>query len=106
VRRTRQRILVAALAALVLTGPARLHVVATVKTPTQPISVSPSGPARPAASFDFGGVLRIDPRTNTVSARVKTGRGPIGVAYGAGSVWVANWLENTVSRVDPASERC
>ena len=55
------------------------------------------------ASFDFGGVIRVDPATNRVVARIKTGRGPIGVAFGAGSVWVANWLANTVTRIDPAT---
>ena len=49
--------------------------------------------------------LRIDPRTNAVTARIRTGRGPIGVAYGAGSVWVANWSEDTMSRVDPDRPR-
>jgi virginiamycin B lyase len=82
---------------------APLHVVATVATPARPIGVAYGSGAVWTASFDFGGVLRIDPKTNRITARIKTGRGPIGVTYGAGSVWVANWLEDTVARVDPNS---
>ena len=53
-------------------------------------------------------LIRIDPRTGRVSARIPiaTGRGPtapypIGVAFGSGSVWVLNGNTGTVSRVDP-----
>ena len=92
-----------ALAAALVATP--LHVAATIRTPTQPIGVAYGAGAVWTASFDFNGVLRIDPRTNAVTARIKTGRGPIGVAYGAGSVWVANWSEDTIARVSPATGR-
>jgi DNA-binding beta-propeller fold protein YncE len=34
---------------------------------------------------------------------IEVGQGPIGVATGAGAVWVANAADGTVSKVDPAS---
>jgi ABC-type transport system substrate-binding protein len=45
-------------------------------------------------------VVRLDPRTKTVTARVGVGSGPTAVAYGFGAVWVANNLDGTVSRID------
>ena len=32
---------------------------------------------------------------------IEVGSGPLGVAVGAGSVWVANHCDGTVSRIDP-----
>jgi YVTN family beta-propeller protein len=47
--------------------------------------------------------LKIDPATNQVTRTIPVGDGPQGIAVGAGSVWVANGLDGTVSRVDPVS---
>ncbi len=33
------------------------------------------------------------------------GRAPVGIAYGAGSVWVANSGDGTVSRIDPTTSK-
>ena len=35
-----------------------------------------------------------------VTKTIRVGREPIGVAFGANAVWVANKLDNTVSRID------
>jgi YVTN family beta-propeller protein len=48
-------------------------------------------------------VVRIDPRTGTVTQAINVGSGPTAVAYGAGSVWVANNLDGTVSQIDPSA---
>jgi YVTN family beta-propeller protein len=45
-------------------------------------------------------VLRLDPRTRRVLARVKTGSQPCGMAIGAGSVWVEDYGDGTVTRID------
>src|SRR5439155_10504183 len=50
-----------------------------------------------------GTVSRIDPATNTVSAPVRVGNGPTGVAVAPNGVWVANNLDGTVSRIDPGT---
>ena len=47
-------------------------------------------------------VALIDPASATVSPGYEVGRGPTAVATGAGSVWVANGLDATVSRIDRA----
>jgi YVTN family beta-propeller protein len=51
-------------------------------------------------------LVRIDPATNRVSARIKLkGSFPLGVTYGAGSVWVANRNSGTVTRVNPRTNK-
>ena len=48
-------------------------------------------------------MLLIDPATNAIRATIPTGRGTSGIATGAGSVWVTNTIDRTVSRIDPSS---
>jgi DNA-binding SARP family transcriptional activator/DNA-binding beta-propeller fold protein YncE len=49
-------------------------------------------------------VVRIDPATNAITSVTKVGRDPDALAYGAGSLWVVNWRDRTVSRVRPSGE--
>ena len=49
--------------------------------------------------------MRIDPATNRISAAIPVGRGALGVATGAGSVWVADAVDHAVSRIDPVTNR-
>ncbi|MEA2461485.1 MAG: virginiamycin lyase, partial [Actinomycetota bacterium] len=68
----------------------------------RPVGVAVGGGSTWVATFDRGGVLsRLDPETGKVSQRIPADEGALGVAYGAGSVWVTNNLAGTVSRVDP-----
>ena len=48
-------------------------------------------------------MLRINPTTSTVQARIRVGNGPSGIAFGADRVWVANGQDGTVSTIDPQS---
>jgi YVTN family beta-propeller protein len=53
-----------------------------------------------------GAALRLDPRTNTVRARVAVGISPGDGAVDAhGRIWIPNKGDGTVSRIDPASNR-
>ena len=49
-------------------------------------------------------VTRIDPDSNSVTS-FAVGRAPVGIAYGAGAVWVANSGDGTVSRIDPTTSK-
>jgi sugar lactone lactonase YvrE len=58
-----------------------------------------------AIDIFFDELLRIDPETNRISDRIPVGGLPTGIAIGHGSVWVANQLDATVSRVSPVTGR-
>ena len=49
-------------------------------------------------------VARVDSRSGAPKATVAVGNEPAGIAVGAGSTWVADDLDNTVSRIDAAGE--
>jgi serine/threonine-protein kinase len=60
------------------------------------------GRARGAtASISVDSLQRIDPRTNRLVATIPAGGQPVGVAVGAGAVWVIDDDERTLLRVDP-----
>jgi YVTN family beta-propeller protein len=46
-------------------------------------------------------VAAIDPGTDTVAGAVPVGTRPGAIAFGSGSLWIANQDDGTVSRVDP-----
>lgn len=50
-------------------------------------------------------LLRLDPLTGKVVARITVGDGPLSVAAAEGSVWVTNREDATVSQVDPQRNR-
>jgi YVTN family beta-propeller protein len=53
-----------------------------------------------------GSLVSIDPvRNRRVGRRIPLGRAPRTVAAGAGALWVADELEGTLTRVDPARSR-
>jgi serine/threonine-protein kinase len=46
--------------------------------------------------------MRIDPkRGKVVGKEIKVGETPVGLAAGAGALWVSNNASNTVSRINP-----
>lgn len=49
-------------------------------------------------------VLRIDPSTGDVLARIDVGTAPTAVAVGQDAVWVANFNDATVTRIDPVTD--
>lgn len=53
--------------------------------------------------FEAGTLVKVDPRTNAVVARVAVGRRPSGVVSFAGMMWVANQNSDNVMRIDPAT---
>lgn len=92
--------------------------------PTVSATAQPSTPAYVVASLDAGDkpcaveggfgsvwvsvygddvVLRIDPETREILARIKTDFAPCGIAIGGGSVWIENYGGASVTRVDPSA---
>ena len=52
-----------------------------------------------------GSVVRVDPTTGKVVARIRVGASPLAVADAFGSVWVSNGDGGTVTRIDPVTNR-
>lgn len=50
-------------------------------------------------------VVRIDPATDAIVARIPVGEAPAGIAVSPGSVWVANRFGHSVSRIDASTNR-
>jgi DNA-binding beta-propeller fold protein YncE len=50
-------------------------------------------------------VLRVDPHSLGVLARIPVGRLPLAMAYFAGAVWVRNEKGSSVARIDPATNQ-
>src|ERR1041384_7766580 len=50
------------------------------------------------ADLVLGRVVRLDPATNAVSKRIAFATRPFGMAYGSGSVWVADRSLNVLAR--------
>ena len=67
------------------------------------VTLSASGSASLRVGANSLAVL--DPRSNTVVASASVGVRPGAIAFGAGSLWVANMDDQTVSRIDPATLR-
>jgi ABC-type branched-subunit amino acid transport system substrate-binding protein/streptogramin lyase len=57
------------------------------------------------ATSEEGVLWRVVPGRPPIERTIEVGAGARYVAFGDGAVWVANWNDSTVSRVDPASEQ-
>ena len=49
-----------------------------------------------------GDISRVDPTSYRIADNIPIGNRPTAIATGAGSVWVADSIDNTVTRIDPA----
>jgi YVTN family beta-propeller protein len=47
--------------------------------------------------------VKIDSTTNRIVDTIPVGRGASGVAVGAGSVWVADAIDHSLTRIDPST---
>jgi YVTN family beta-propeller protein len=64
------------------------------------------GSAWVGLTTDMGGLLiRVDPTSDHVVARIPVGGFPTRMVAGAGAMWVSNDQDGTLSRVDPATNR-
>jgi YVTN family beta-propeller protein len=64
-----------------------------------------SGSSAGSVQVPANSVAVIDPHSNTVAGSAPVGSRPGAIAFGSGSLWVANLDDQTVSRVDPTSLR-
>ena len=85
-----------ALGVLAMAGVAAVAVVALV---------SQAGGAAPLSAVAAGSVGAVSQASGSITADVPVGSSPSGVAVGQGSVWLANYSDDTVSRINPADPR-
>jgi virginiamycin B lyase len=83
-------------------------VVATIAVDAGPTQVTVAGGAVWVGGWDSGRLVRVDPATNRVVARIPVGRpqqSPIAIAATPQAVWVVDFGDARVLRVDLASNR-
>ena len=83
-------------------------VVATVRVGAEPTQVAVGAGAVWVGVWATGTLVRIDPASNLVVARIPVGRpheSPIAIAADARAVWVIDFGDARVVRIDPASNR-
>jgi hypothetical protein len=83
-------------------------VVATIAVGAEPSQVTVAAGAVWVGVWDTGMLVRVDPATNRVAARIRVGRpqeSPVAVAATAGAVWVVDFGDAQVLRVDPTTNR-
>ena len=73
-------------------GLAAIAVVVAIALPDPPPDTGPNS------------VVRIDPDSAEVVASVQVGAGPTALSFADGSLWVANEVDQTVSRIDTATQ--
>ena len=61
-----------------------------------------SGATGTSSAIMPNGAGAVDPVTGRVAASVPVGSAPGGIAAGAGSIWVTNGADGTVTRIDPS----
>ena len=57
------------------------------------------------SDYENNKVLRIDPASGKVLAKIPVGKQPLGVVVTADAVWVANEHSGSVTRIDPATNK-
>jgi streptogramin lyase len=83
-------------------------VVATITVGAAPTQVTVAAGAVWVGGWGTGKLVRVDPATNRVAARIPVGRpqeSPIAIAATARAVWVVDFGDAQVLRVDPATNR-
>jgi hypothetical protein len=83
-------------------------VVATIAVGAAPTQVTVAAGAVWVGGWGTGMLVRVDPATNRVAARIRVGRpqeSPVAIAATARAVWVVDFGDAQVLRVDPATNR-
>jgi YVTN family beta-propeller protein len=83
--------------------------VATIRPPYSPLGGAGArgsitvGAGSVWVAFGDSSVSRIDPRSRVVIATAFAGNTPSAIAYGNGSVWIANEADSRVTRINPVT---
>jgi len=72
---------------------------------SRPCSVAFAAGSAWASLYGTNEVVRVDPATNTVIARIAVDGQPCGITSAAGAVWVGNFSGASVARINPRTNR-
>jgi streptogramin lyase len=94
--------LIGLVAAAVASSP---QVVARIQTGASPGGAVAAFGAVWVSNDGAGTLVRIDPRTNRVTRRIRLRPGVFSLTRGFGALWTINYRRHTLTRVDPVSGR-
>ena len=77
----------------------------TIPVPSGPMGIAQGAGAIWVVTFWSRELVRIDPETRRVLARIPVGEGPLDVAVDDDAVWVTNRDDKTLTRIDPATNK-
>ena len=77
----------------------------TVTLPDSPLGIAAGAGGIWVVTFWNAELVRIDPETRRIRARIPIGRGPLDVAVGGGAVWTTDRDSQTITKVDPATDK-
>lgn len=83
-----------------------LPIVARIQVPVGPAWLATGFGSVWLSKIKSREVLRIDPKTNRIVARIPVGRSPeLGIGIGQGSIWIADTKDHGVLQIDPATNQ-
>ena len=77
----------------------------TVPVPDGPLGIAAGAGGIWVVTFWNAKLVRIDPETRRVRARIPIGQGPNDVTVGGGAVWTTDRDSRTITKVDPATNK-
>jgi YVTN family beta-propeller protein len=77
----------------------------TVPVPDGPLGIAAGEGGIWVVAFWNAKLVRIDPETRRIRARIPIGQGPNDVTVGGGAVWTTDRDSQTITKVDPATDK-
>ena len=77
----------------------------TVRLPDSPLGIAAGAGGIWVVTFWGAGLVRIDPETRRVRARIQIGKGPLDVTVGGGAVWTTDRDSKTITKIDPSTDK-
>ena len=77
----------------------------TVPVPDGPLGIAAGEGGIWVVTFWNAEMVRIDPETRRVRARIPIGDGPLDVTVGGGAVWTTDRDSQMITKVDPATDK-
>lgn len=77
----------------------------TVPVPDGPLGIAAGAGGIWVVTFWNAELVRIDPETRRIRARIPIGDGPLDVTVGGGAVWTTDRDSRTITKIDPSTDK-